>query len=58
MSKEKDTKKKTVDEQKTENAKDQEMLDILEDDDEFEEFEQPQHPGHMEDIDEVKQWYF
>ena len=56
MSTEKEGKKKPV-EQTEEEIKEKEMLDILEDDDEFEEFEQYNLAGKMEDIDEVKQWY-
>ena len=58
MSKEEGTKAKTATvEQTQEDIKAKEMLDILEDDDEFEEFEQYNMAGNMEDIDEVKRWY-
>ena len=44
-------------ENKEDEAKNKEMLDILEDDDEFEEFEQVAVTGQMEDVEYAKQWY-
>ncbi len=42
---------------KEEEIKSKEMLDILEDDDEFAEFDQDDWDKHMEDPEDTKQWY-